>query len=145
MFELIVLPGLYMAVAPDQPIVNGADAAAGAILDEFERAYAEKKGIRWEEGSILTAAIMTKIWIDMFIGVWAFILAIIWVYKVERKPGQSRVPVSEIWFRFPKFVMGYFFCWLFYLAIAVFIPDIIKDATVGANIVQSPMPPLATG
>jgi len=150
MFELIILPGLYVAIAPDQPIVNGAamgmtvktdgaDAAAGAILDELQRAYGARKGIYWEEGSILASAIMTKIWIDMFIGVWAFVLAIIWVYHVERKPGQSKVPVSEIWHRFPKFVVGYFFCWFVYLAIAVFIPEWIKVAKGGAHIVQGPM------
>ncbi|MGK7345561.1 MAG: putative sulfate exporter family transporter [Candidatus Nitrospinota bacterium M3_3B_026] len=151
MFELILLPGLYVAINPGDPIVNGAamgmtvktdgaDAAAGAILDELQRAWAyTNQGIKYEEGSILASAIMTKIWIDMFIGVWAFVLAIIWVYKVERQPGQSHVGASEIWYRFPKFVLGYFFCWFFYLGIAVFLPDLIKSASVGANIVQSPM------
>lgn len=150
MIELLVLPGFYTAVAPDQPIVNGAamgmtvktdgaDAAAGAILDELMRANASLKGVNWEEGWILVASIMTKIWIDMFIGVWAFVLAIIWVYKVERQPGQATVGASEIWFRFPKFVIGYIFCWFAYVAIAAIWPDIIKEATVGANVVQSPM------
>jgi uncharacterized membrane protein YadS len=151
MFELIVLPGFYTAVAPNSPIVNGAamgmtvktdgaDAAAGAILDELMRANAENTiGVKWEEDWILTANVMTKIWIDMFIGVWAFILAIIWVYKVERKPGDSRVGPSEIWYRFPKFVLGYFFCWFVYLGIAIFLPDVISSAKVGAGVVQSPM------
>ncbi len=150
MFELIILPGFYTAVAPDQPIVNGAamgmtvktdgaDAAAGAILDELMRAKASLKGVFWEEGWILTASIITKIWIDMFIGVWAFVLALIWVYKVERQPGSSRVGPSEIWYRFPKFVIGYFIAWMVYLLIAVFLPEWSKDAQHGANIVQSPM------
>ena len=69
----------------------------------------------------------------------AFVLALIWVYKVERKPGQSHVRVSEIWFRFPKFVLGYFVAWFFYIGIAVWFPDAIKAATSGANVVQSPM------
>ena len=152
MIELIVLPGFYTAVAPDQPIVNGAamgmtvktdgaDAAAGAILDELMRAQAASfdEPIFWEEGWILTAAIMTKIWIDMFIGLWAFVLAIIWVYKVERQPGQSKVGASEIWFRFPKFVLGYIICWFAYVAIAAIWPNLIDDAMVGAGTVQSPM------
>lgn len=151
MFELIVLPGLYTALNPGEPIVNGAamgmtvktdgaDAAAGAILDELARTWGYTNlGVRWEEGSILAAAVMTKIWIDMFIGVWAFVLAIIWVYKVERQPGQSHVGPSEIWHRFPKFVIGYFFCWFVYLGIAVLAPSLIDAAMVGANTVQSPM------
>ena len=150
MFELIILPFFYAGFFPNSPIVNGAamgmtvktdgaDAAAGAILDELMVAEAATRGIYWEPDWILTANVMTKIWIDMFIGVWAFILAIIWVYKVERTPGQEHVGASEIWFRFPKFVLGYFFCWFAYLAIAVFLPDLIKPAKLGAGIVQGGM------
>ncbi len=151
MVELIILPVFYSTVAPNQPIVNGAamgmtvktdgaDAAAGAILDEMMVANNYRTtGVLWESDWILSAAILTKIWIDVFIGVWAFVLALIWVYKVERKPGQARVGASEIWFRFPKFVVGYFIAWLTYVAIAVWWPEAIKTATDGANVVQSPM------
>jgi uncharacterized membrane protein YadS len=150
MIELIVLPGFYTWAAPDQPIVNGAamgmtvktdgaDAAAGAILDELMRAQAALAGVFWEEGWILTASIMTKIWIDMFIGVWAFLLALVWVYKVERAPGQRAIGPSEIWLRFPKFVLGYLLCWFAYTAIALFWPDVMEAARVGAKTVESPM------
>ncbi len=118
---------------------DGADAAAGAILEELMRAAHESRtGEKWGEG-ILVAAIVTKIWIDVFIGVWAFLLAIIWVYKVEKRPGEAAVGASEIWFRFPKFVIGYFIAWFFYLGIAFLAPGAIKAASVGAGIVQSPM------
>ena len=149
MVELVILPGFFTAVAPDQPIVNGAamgmtvktdgaDAAAGAILDQMMVANAASKGIYWQKDWILTSALMTKIWIDMFIGVWAFVLAIIWVYKVERRPGQTSVPLSEVWFRFPKFVLGYIFCWFSVMAIASIWPDVIANLKVGASTVQSP-------
>ncbi|MDX9861738.1 MAG: putative sulfate exporter family transporter, partial [Rhodospirillales bacterium] len=150
MVELVVLPGFYTAVAPDQPIVNGAamgmtvktdgaDAAAGAILDQMMVANAATRGIHWQKDWILTSALMTKIWIDIFIGVWAFLLALLWVYKVERQPGQTTVPLSEVWFRFPKFVLGYLFCWFTVMAIAGIWPEIVKDLKVGASSVQSPM------
>ncbi len=151
MVELVVLPTFYAAVAPEAPIVNGAamgmtvktdgaDAAAGAILDEMMVAnHYRTTGETWEADWILSAAILTKIWIDVFIGVWAFVLALIWVYKVERRPDQQHVGASEIWFRFPKFVIGYFIAWLFYVAIAVWFPDAIKAASSGAGVVQSPM------
>jgi uncharacterized membrane protein YadS len=151
MFELVVLPTAYSTIAPDQPIVNGAalgmtvktdgaDAAAGAILDELMVAnHYRATGVQWEPDWILSAAVLTKIWIDVFIGVWAFILALIWVYKVDRKPGEEHVGASEIWFRFPKFVIGYFIAWFTYVGIAVWFPEAIKAASVGANIVQSPM------
>lgn len=151
MIELVVLPTFYTAVAPEQPIVNaaamgmtvktdGADAAAGAILDELMVAkHYTATGELWEEDWILAGAVLTKIWIDVFIGVWAFVLALIWVYKVERKPGQAHVGASEIWFRFPKFVLGYFIAWLTYVAIVIWFPDSAKDADAGAKVVQSPM------
>lgn len=150
MVELVILPGFYTSIAPDAPIVNGAamgmtvktdgaDAAAGAILDQMMVAQAADRGIMWQKDWILTSALMTKIWIDIFIGVWAFLLALLWVYKVERQPGQTTVPISEVWFRFPKFVLGYLFCWFSVIAIASIWPEIIKDLKVGASTVQSPV------
>ncbi len=127
--ELVILPGVLTTYLSDQPIVSGAslgltvktdgaDAAAGAILDELLRAKAAAKGIHWEEGWVLASAIMTKIWIDMFIGIWAFVLAIIWVLHIEKRNGD-RVMKSEIWFRFPKFVVGYFVAWFLVMGIGL--------------------------
>ncbi len=130
--ELVILPGVFTHVWPgtDDPIVagaamgmavktDGADAAAGELLDEFMRTKVEQESggkTIWMPGVITTSAVMTKIWIDMFIGLWAFILAIVWVYKIERHEGD-KVPFSEVWFRFPKFVLGYFAAWFVYLGI----------------------------
>jgi uncharacterized membrane protein YadS len=151
MFELIILPGLYVAVFPDQPIVNGAamgmtvktdgaDAAAGALLDELMiTRHLQTTGEQWQAGWILSAALLTKIWIDVFIGVWAFVLALIWVYKVEKRAGQMAVGASEIWFRFPKFVIGYFVAWLTYLAIVSSWPEHAETLNAGTGALQSPM------
>ncbi len=150
MIELVVLPGFYTWVAPDQPIVNGAamgmtvktdgaDAAAGAFLEELMRSSAAARGTHWEPGWIVTSAIMTKIWIDMFIGLWAFLLAIVWVRKVEHQPGRSHVGPSEIWHRFPKFVIGYLITWFAYLAILAFLPEFTAAAKPGAEVVEGPM------
>ena len=59
----------------------------------------------------MSASLLTKIWIDVFIGVWAFVLAIVWIRKVEKRGDAVRVGPMEIWFRFPKFVLGYFVAW----------------------------------
>ncbi|RMG02496.1 MAG: putative sulfate exporter family transporter [Nitrospirae bacterium] len=130
--ELIVLPGVFTHIWPgtSDPLVagaamgmsvktDGADAAAGELLDEFMRNKVEVESngtVKWPEGLITSSAVMTKVWIDMFIGIWAFVLALIWCYKIECKPGE-KVPASEVWHRFPKFVIGYFFCWFFLLAL----------------------------
>ncbi len=89
--ELIVLPFLLtsiplwvddsMATGSSLGLTvktDGADAAAGAILDEQMRTIWETKyGITLPEGWITVSAVMTKIWIDMFIGIWAFVLAVL--------------------------------------------------------------------
>ena len=127
--ELIILPGVLTAYWSNEPIVSGAslgltvktdgaDAAAGAILDELLRAKAARNGVHWEEGWILASAIMTKIWIDMFIGIWAFVLAIVWVLHIEKRAGDQ-VMKSEIWYRFPKFVVGYFVAWFLVMGLGL--------------------------
>ena len=148
MFELVILPGFYTSVAPNQPIVNGAamgmtvktdgaDAAAGAILDELMVSKQLKTNdIKWEEGWILSAAILTKIWIDIFIGIWSFVLAVVWIRNVENKKKKEKIPWSEIWFRFPKFILAYMLVWFIYLGMMYFFPDILDNAQVGGNIVQ---------
>jgi len=44
---------------------------------------------------------------NVLIGVTAFLLALYWVLKVEKNPGEKPSPM-EIWYRFPKFVLGFF-------------------------------------
>lgn len=151
MIELIILPGFYTAFFPDQPIVNGAalgmtvktdgaDAAAGALLDELMIARnLQLTGEQWQAGWILSASLLTKIWIDVFIGVWAFLLAILWIRKVEKREGAVSVGAMEIWFRFPKFVLGYFIAWFVYLALASLGPEIAETLDAGTAVVQSPM------
>ena len=151
MLELIVLPGLYTAVAPDQPIVNGAalgmtvktdgaDAAAGALLDELMIARnLQLTGARWQEGWILSASLLTKIWIDVFIGVWAFVLAIVWIRKVEKRSDAVRVGAMEIWYRFPKFVLGYFIAWAVFFGIASSWPALAPTLDQGTAVVAGPM------
>jgi uncharacterized membrane protein YadS len=151
MLEVLVLPGAYTALFPDQPIVNGAalgmtvktdgaDAAAGALLDDLMRArHLASSGESWAAGWILTASLLTKIWIDVFIGVWAFVLALIWVYRVEKRAGAVSISPAEIWFRFPKFVIGYFVAWLSYLAIAAAWPDLKAALASATSVVSGPM------
>jgi uncharacterized membrane protein YadS len=150
MIELIILPPVFTATMINEPIVagasmgmsvktDGADAAAGAVMDELMRNRKENlDGTKWEEGWITTSAIMTKIWIDMFIGLWAFLLALVWVYRIERKPGEH-VPFSEVWHRFPKFVLGYFFTWFVYLGVLFLLPNLTDLAQIGAKPVQKGM------
>jgi uncharacterized membrane protein YadS len=148
--ELVILPPIFTYTMIDEPVVagaamgmsvktDGADAAAGAVMDEMMRnRRLALDGTRWEEGFITTSAVMTKIWIDIFIGLWAFLLAMVWVYKIDRVPGE-RVLASEIWHRFPKFVLGYFLTWFVYLGIVFFLPEHTDSAKIGAVPIEKGM------
>src|SRR5208282_123863 len=75
-------------------------------------------------GLMLLTTTTVKVFIDLFIGVWALVLAIVWTYAMERKPGQ-KIPLTDIWNRFPKFVFGYFLAFGVLLAVGISRPDVI--------------------
>jgi hypothetical protein len=87
---------------------DGAAFAAGAITDALIRAKTEAiTGIKYEEGWILMAATTVKLFIDIFISIWAFLMAYIWCTYIESKPGE-KTSAQEILRRLPKFVIAYF-------------------------------------
>jgi small-conductance mechanosensitive channel len=107
---------------------DGAAVASGAIVDGLIRAKAmAMTGVNYKEGWILMTTTTVKVFIDVFIGVWAFILAIIWCAVIERKPGE-RVRPREIWDRFPKFVIGYVLTFLLMLIVCLAAPGTLKTA-----------------
>jgi uncharacterized membrane protein YadS len=136
--ELIFLPFLAQAFLWTQPMVagawmalavktDGAAVASGAIVDSLIRAKAlAMTGVNYKEGWMLMTATTVKVFIDVFIGVWAFILAIIWCTKIECVGG--RIKAIEIWHRFPKFVIGYVITFVIMLLLCLGAPDIIKTA-----------------
>lgn len=69
---------------------TGAVVAAGSMLGED----AEK------------VAAVVKMIQNVLIGLVAFVVAIYWVTKVENEPGH-KANAMEIWYRFPKFVIGF--------------------------------------
>jgi hypothetical protein len=121
--ELIVLPFMAQAMLPHDPMVaaawmglavktDGAAAASGAITQGLFQA--DGAGSGW----MLMTTITVKVFIDVFIGIWAFVLALVWVYGIHKKEGQ-RLPAAEIWQRFPKFVIGYFLTFLVVFGLAL--------------------------
>ncbi|MFO7892492.1 MAG: putative sulfate exporter family transporter [Longimicrobiales bacterium] len=70
---------------------TGAVVAAGAFLGDL----AEK------------VAAVVKMIQNVLIGVVAFLVALFWVTRVDRQPGAPRPGAMEIWYRFPKFILGF--------------------------------------
>ena len=96
-------------------------------MDSLIRAKAlAVQGINYKEGWMLMTATTVKVFIDVFIGVWAFILAVVWCTKIECTGG--RIKAVEIWERFPKFVIGYVITFLVMLIACLKAPSILKTA-----------------
>lgn len=134
--ELLVLPFIAQEFLYKEPMVagawmglavktDGAAVASGAVADSLIRAKAlAVDGVNYKEGWIMGAATTVKVFIDVFIGIWAFILAIIWCSVIECKPGE-RVRPGQIWDRFPKFVIGYVVTFLVILYIGITYPGLM--------------------
>jgi hypothetical protein len=98
-----MVAGAWMGLAVK---TDGAAVASGAIADALIRGRAAADGIRYQPDWIMGATATVKVFIDVFIGVWAFVLAIVWATFIDRRPGD-KVRAREIWDRCPKFVIGY--------------------------------------
>jgi uncharacterized membrane protein YadS len=149
--ELMVLPFAAQHYLSGQPMVaaawmglavktDGAAVASGAITDALIRAKAlASSGVAYQPGWILGVTTTVKVFIDVFIGVWAFILAWVWSTIIERRQGD-KVRFIEIWQRFPKFILGYLVTFLIVLAIGIGTPSLvpkIKASMAQANIFRA--------
>lgn len=91
--------------------------ASGAWIGTSE--FADAAGIaaaaQFGDGALTTFTLMKVVGRDIFVGIWAFILAIVSVTVWEAKAGAKAADGSKqkpqagvIWERFPKFVIGFF-------------------------------------
>ncbi len=137
--EILVLPFMAQTFLSHQPMVAGAwmglavktDGAAvtsGAMTEALLRAKAlSDYGIRYKPGWIMGVTTTVKVFIDVFIGIWAFILAWIWSAKIDPKRGE-KVKLVEIWQRFPKFVLGYMTTFAVILGVGLLAPALVPKA-----------------
>jgi uncharacterized integral membrane protein (TIGR00698 family) len=85
-----------------------ADAAGLAAAQSYGGLAGTDAGIAGTADQALAAYTLIKvIGRDIWIGIWAFVLALISVAVWERGETHSKVPVGQIWWRFPKFVIGF--------------------------------------
>jgi len=98
---MVAMPPLIKAVGMNELVggawmggtidATGAVVAAGALLGD---------------NAEVVAAVVKMIQ-NILIGVVAFFVAIAWVTKIERDPNAPRPSAMEIWYRFPKFIVGF--------------------------------------
>jgi uncharacterized membrane protein YadS len=125
--EVLLLPWIATAFLWNEPLVaaawmglaiktDGAAIAGGGITEALILAKNASEGIRYQPGWILGTTAAVKIFIDVFIGIWAFLLAYIWTNHINMTKDKAKA--SEIWERFPKFIIGFVVTFVVGLALA---------------------------
>ena len=128
--EVILLPVLANTFLSHEPMVaaawmglavktDGAAVAAGGITEALLNASAAAEGIKYQPGWLVGTTAAVKVFIDMFIAVWTFVLGSIWTRHVNPRAAGEQPRVSEIWQRFPKFLIGFALAFGGVLAIAL--------------------------
>lgn len=102
----------------------------------FAAAVAYGKMVGNEEAAVRAFTLMKVIGRDIWLGIWSFIFALIACLKWEKEECGSRPQAVEIWWRFPKFVIGFFIASVIITIIAsgysqaeyksILTPDLIK-------------------
>jgi hypothetical protein len=108
------------------------------VTEALIRSRAAAAGIRYEPGWLLTTTTTVKVFIDIFIGIWALVLGAVWSYGIE-KDRRAGMPVADILRRLPRFVLGYFAMFLLLLGVSLARPDLLdglKAARSRADVVR---------
>jgi len=130
--EVLILPFLAQNFLWQEPMVagawmglavktDGAAVAAGGITEALIQAKSAAEGVHYQTGWILGVTAAVKVFIDIFIGIWAFVLGYIWTNHIN--PTQDRARFGEIWQRFPKFIIGFAATFAVGLALALAAPS----------------------
>jgi uncharacterized membrane protein YadS len=133
--EVLILPFLAQTFLWQEPMVagawmglavktDGAAVAAGGITEALIQARSAAAGVHYQAGWILGVTAAVKVFIDIFIGIWAFLLGYIWTRHIN--PSQDRAQFKEIWQRFPKFIIGFVLTFAVALTLALAAPSEIS-------------------
>lgn len=137
--EVLILPFVAQTYLAHEPLVagawmglavktDGAAVAAGGISESLILAQNAAEGIRYQPGWILGTAATIKVFIDIFIGIWAFVLGYIWTNHINVAREADKAKAWEIWQRFPKFIIGFVITFLVGLYLVLGTPaDIAKN------------------
>src|SRR6202163_2837202 len=142
--EVLILPFLAQTFLWQEPLVagawiglaiktDGAAVAGGGITEALILAKAASEGVHYQPGWILGTTATVKVFIDIFIGVWAFVLGYIWTNHINPTKDADKTRVAEIWHRFPKFILGFMLTFAVGLSIALAAPADLLSKLPAAN------------
>ncbi len=92
------------------PGIGGAWVGTSEFADAagFAAASAYGRMVGNEDAAIKAFTLMKVIGRDIWVGIWSFIFAVISCVKWEKANSSEKPELKEIWWRFPKFVLGFF-------------------------------------
>ena len=116
--EVLILPFLAQTFLSHEPLVagawmglavktDGAAVAGGGITESLILAKNAARRRHYQPGWILGTAATVKVFIDIFIGVWAFVLGYIWTNHIDVTPDEPRQGRRKSGSAFPKFIIGF--------------------------------------
>jgi len=141
--EVVALPMVAGEFLYKQPLVagsvmamsvktDGAAVAAGTITEAAIQAKSVAvTGASYQAGWILMTTSAMKLEIDLFIGIFAVLLAGIWAFRSGRTSSKT-IGVGEIWIRFPKFLFGCVITFGSVLLLSLHSPQFFRAAKVVA-------------
>lgn len=88
--------------------LTAGEAGAWVGTSEFADAAGIAAAAQFGDAGITSFTLMKVVGRDMFVGVWAFLLAILSVTRWEAHEDGTKPSAGVIWQRFPKFVLGFF-------------------------------------
>lgn len=88
--------------------LTAGESGAWIGTSEFADAAGIAAAAQFGDPGITAFTLMKVVGRDMFVGIWAFILAIVSVTRWEVHESGTKPSAGVIWERFPKFVLGFF-------------------------------------
>lgn len=113
---MIVMPLAIKAVGMDE-VLGGA--WIGGTIDSTGAVTAAGAFLGKQAEQVASTVKMIQ---NILIGFTAFGIAVYWVTFVERDPQGARPSVAEIWYRFPKFVLGFVLASLLFTVLSATLP-----------------------
>lgn len=105
LFSIVMIFILPLAIKALAILPGPAGAWIGTA--EFADAPGMAAAAAINEQAIKTFTLMKVVGRDMFIGIWCFVMALTSITRWEKRYAGTTPNASDIWLRFPKFVLGF--------------------------------------
>lgn len=133
LYSIIMIFILPLAIKALDILPGPAGAWIGTA--EFADAPGMAAAAAINEQAIKTFTLMKVVGRDMFIGIWCFIMALTAITRWEKRYPGTNPNTLDIWFRFPKFVLGFIIASII-ITFLTASADVITSKAIDNNIIN---------